>query len=90
MCVDVLYISNVIIVAKCPYGCVLMCCILAMLLLQRHAKMDVRASNNIVHLWTCSDSCFALAELINYLSKDGDLTSQSQQSADSTATPVSI
>ena len=40
--------------------------------------MDIRACNNIVHVWTCSDSCYALTELINYVSRDGDVT----QSAD--------
>lgn len=60
------------------------------LLFQRHAKMDIRASNNIVHLWTCADSCFALTELINYLSKDGDIVGESQLTADRTATPVCL
>ena len=31
-------------------------------------------SSNIVHLRTCYDSCRALAELINYVASDGDLS----------------
>ncbi|KAF6217295.1 hypothetical protein GE061_001649 [Apolygus lucorum] len=36
-------------------------------------KMDLKASNNILHIRTCSDSAAALAQLINYFASDGDL-----------------
>jgi len=53
--------------------------------------MDIRASNNIVHMWTCSDSCYALMELINYLSCDGDFDSSTDMKQPSRAeTPVSL
>jgi len=53
--------------------------------------MDIRASNNIVHIWTCSDSCYALMELINYLSCDRDLDGSSDMKQLSrTETPVSL
>ena len=53
--------------------------------------MDIRASNNIVHIWTCSDSCYALMELINYLSSDGDFAGSSDVKQPSRAeTPVSV
>ena len=40
---------------------------------QKYAKTDLRASNNILHVRTCSDSCRALADLIKYMASDGDL-----------------
>jgi len=55
--------------------------------------MDIRASNNIVHIWTCSDSCYALMELINYLSSDGDFadsTDEMKQPPSRDETPVSV
>ena len=53
--------------------------------------MDIRASNNIVHIWTCSDSCYALTELINYLSSDGDYAGSPDMKQPSRAdTPVSL
>ncbi|KAK2180615.1 hypothetical protein NP493_435g00001 [Ridgeia piscesae] len=39
----------------------------------KYPKLDLRASNNIVHIRTCADSCRALALLLNYLATDGDL-----------------
>ncbi|XP_046401930.1 autophagy-related protein 2 homolog B isoform X2 [Ischnura elegans] len=36
-------------------------------------KVDLRASNNIVHLRTCADSGRALTELLTYFASDGDL-----------------
>ena len=42
------------------------------LTLQRYPKLDLRASNNIVHVRTCSDTCSALSELIQYMADDGD------------------
>jgi len=51
--------------------------------------MDIRASNNIVHIWTCSDSCYALMELINYVSSDGDFTGAADMKQQSRAnTPL--
>lgn len=35
--------------------------------------IDLRASNNIVHIRTCSDSARALMQLITYFASDGDL-----------------
>ena len=54
--------------------------------------MDIRASNNIVHIWTCSDSCYALMELINYLSNDGDFAGSVDETMQSSRadTPVSM
>jgi len=53
--------------------------------------MDIKASNNIVHIWTCSDSCYALMQLINYLSSDGDFAGSSDVKQPSRAeTPVSM
>jgi len=53
--------------------------------------MDIRASNNIVHIWTCSDSCYALMELINYLGRDGDFSGSCDAKEPSRAeTPVSV
>jgi len=51
--------------------------------------MDIRASNNIVHIWTCSDSCYALMELINYVSSDGDFAGAADMKQQSRAnTPL--
>uniref|UniRef100_A0A146KUZ5 Autophagy-related protein 2 n=1 Tax=Lygus hesperus TaxID=30085 RepID=A0A146KUZ5_LYGHE len=36
-------------------------------------KMDLKASNNILNIRTCSDSAAALAQLITYFASDGDL-----------------
>lgn len=35
-------------------------------------RVDLRASNNKVHVRTCADSFKALCRLINYLASDGD------------------
>lgn len=35
--------------------------------------MDLRASNNIVHIRTCPDSARALTDLLAYFAADGDL-----------------
>ena len=35
--------------------------------------MDLKVSNNVIHLRTCADSCSALARLLLYLATDGDL-----------------
>ncbi|XP_054259234.1 autophagy-related protein 2 homolog A [Macrosteles quadrilineatus] len=36
-------------------------------------RVDLRASNNVVHIRTCSDSARLLAQLITYLASSGDL-----------------
>ena len=38
----------------------------------QNPKIDLKVSNNVVHLRTCADSCTALARLILYLANDGD------------------
>lgn len=40
--------------------------------------MDLRASNNILHIRTCPDSARALTELLSYFAGDGDLVHQSE------------
>ncbi|XP_074651009.1 autophagy-related protein 2 homolog B-like [Tubulanus polymorphus] len=40
----------------------------------RHPKIDLRASNNIIHIRTCSDSMRALLQLVQYVASDGDLS----------------
>ncbi|XP_014472680.1 PREDICTED: autophagy-related protein 2 homolog A isoform X2 [Dinoponera quadriceps] len=36
-------------------------------------RVDLRASNNVLHVRTCSDSGRALMQLLNYIASDGDL-----------------
>lgn len=36
-------------------------------------RVDLRASNNVLHIRTCSDSALALAQLITYFASYGDL-----------------
>lgn len=38
-------------------------------------RIDLRASNNVLHIRTCADSGKALTELLTYFASDGDLTS---------------
>nr|XP_050867799.1 autophagy-related protein 2 homolog A isoform X1 [Vespula vulgaris] len=38
-------------------------------------RVDLRASNNVLHVRTCSDSGRALTQLLTYFASDGDLTS---------------
>lgn len=45
-----------------------------------HPKLDLRATNNIVHIRTCADSCRALQNLITYFANDGDLLSETSLS----------
>ncbi|XP_031784416.1 autophagy-related protein 2 homolog A [Nasonia vitripennis] len=40
-------------------------------------RVDLRASNNVLHVRTCSDSGRALMQLLTYFASDGDLTSNS-------------
>lgn len=41
---------------------------------QPHPKVDLRASGNVAHVWTCADSAKAVAELLMYFASDGDFT----------------
>ncbi|KAK3878072.1 hypothetical protein Pcinc_017284 [Petrolisthes cinctipes] len=43
---------------------------------EKKPKIDLIASNNIIHIRTCADSCKALLELMIYLASDGDLTKE--------------
>ncbi|KAK6635316.1 hypothetical protein RUM44_000567 [Polyplax serrata] len=40
---------------------------------QVNPKIDLRASANVAHIWTCSDSARALTDLLMYFASDGDL-----------------
>ena len=40
---------------------------------QMNPKIDLRASANVAHIWTCSDSAKALADLLMYFASDGDI-----------------
>lgn len=58
----------------------------------RYPKLDLRASNNIVHVRTCSDTCSALAELIKYIASDADCAEEGDKdtaSISSQMAPVS-
>nr|XP_018917848.1 PREDICTED: autophagy-related protein 2 homolog B isoform X1 [Bemisia tabaci] len=39
-------------------------------------KIDLRASNNIVHVRTCSDSACILLQLLSYIASDGDIATE--------------
>nr|UXP86414.1 atg2 [Procambarus clarkii] len=43
---------------------------------EKKPKIDLLASNNMIHIRTCADSCKALLELMIYLASDGDLTKE--------------
>ncbi|XP_015509682.1 autophagy-related protein 2 homolog B [Neodiprion lecontei] len=51
-------------------------------------RIDLRASNNVLHVRTCSDSGRALMQLLTYFASDGDLL-QCSKSSDSIAVPTS-
>ncbi|CAN8009581.1 unnamed protein product, partial [Ixodes pacificus] len=51
--------------------------------------IDLRASNNIVHVRTCADSCRALQCLLAYFAGDGDLIDETAASTDVT-TPENL
>ncbi|XP_012275672.1 autophagy-related protein 2 homolog B isoform X2 [Orussus abietinus] len=51
-------------------------------------RVDLRASNNILHVRTCSDSGRALMQLLTYFASDGDLSSRAD-STESIAVPSS-
>ncbi|KAK2581702.1 hypothetical protein KPH14_002189 [Odynerus spinipes] len=51
-------------------------------------RVDLRASNNVLHVRTCSDSGRALTQLLTYFASDGDLTSNTG-STESIAVPSS-
>lgn len=38
-------------------------------------RVDLRASNNVLHVRTCSDSCRPLMQLLTYFANDGDIAS---------------
>lgn len=40
---------------------------------QSQPLFELRCSNNVVHLYTCADSCAALVNLLQYLVAQGDL-----------------
>lgn len=52
-------------------------------------RIDLRASNNILHVRTCSDSCRALMQLLTYFASDGDLVPINCESTESIAVPGS-
>lgn len=54
---------------------------------EKKPKIDLVASNNIIHIRTCADSCKALLELLIYLASDGDLTKEASSSNASLAAP---
>lgn len=55
---------------------------------QGHPQVELRMSNNTVHVRTCSDSCSALLQLIQYIAADGDLVpSYEPETPDSAKTP---
>lgn len=49
-------------------------------------KRDVTLGSNRINVRTCSDSCIALMELIQYIANDGDLTHDSADDVSSTTT----
>ncbi|XP_071454260.1 autophagy-related protein 2 homolog A [Hetaerina americana] len=49
-------------------------------------KVDLRASNNVVHLRTCADSGRALTELLTYFASDGDLAGAEGMASDASST----
>lgn len=51
-------------------------------------RVELRASNNVFHIRTCSDSCRALMQLLTYFAYDGDLTPNTG-STESIAVPSS-
>lgn len=53
-----------------------------------HPQSELRMSNNTVNVRTCSDSCSALLQLIQYIAADGDLVpSYEPEVPDATKTP---
>ncbi|KAG7163547.1 autophagy-related protein 2 homolog A-like [Homarus americanus] len=52
-------------------------------------KIDLLASNNVIHIRTCADSCKALLELLIYLASDGDLTKEVSLTPTTVAEPTS-
>ncbi|XP_031843330.1 autophagy-related 2 [Nomia melanderi] len=51
-------------------------------------RVDLRASNNVLHIRTCSDSGRALIQLLTYFASDGDLAPNTE-SMESTTVPSS-
>ena len=55
---------------------------------QGHPQVELRMSNNTVNVRTCSDSCSALLQLIQYIAADGDLVPRyEQEEPDAVKTP---
>ncbi|KAK0093179.1 hypothetical protein PV326_014144 [Microctonus aethiopoides] len=52
-------------------------------------RVDLRASNNVLHVRTCSDSGRALTQLLTYFASDGDLVANNAGSTESIAVPSS-
>ncbi|XP_069689778.1 autophagy-related protein 2 homolog B isoform X2 [Periplaneta americana] len=46
-------------------------------------RVDLRASNNVLHIRTCADSGKALTDLLTYFASDGDLMDESENSESS-------
>ncbi|XP_071542076.1 autophagy-related protein 2 homolog A [Panulirus ornatus] len=55
---------------------------------EKKPKIDLMASNNVIHIRTCADSCKALLELLIYLASDGDLTKEALLTTATTAAPT--
>lgn len=51
-------------------------------------RVDLRASNNVLHIRTCSDSARLLAQLIVYLASYGDLGDLSASEPPPSTTPT--
>lgn len=55
---------------------------------QSHPQVELRMSNNAVNVRTCSDSCSALLQLVQYIAADGDLVpSYEPEPPDTAKTP---
>jgi len=53
-------------------------------------RVDLRASSNILHVRTCSDSGRALMQLLTYIANDGDLQQPSSATSNSSTESISI
>lgn len=54
---------------------------------EKKPKIDLVASNNVIHIRTCADSCKSLLELLIYLASDGDLTQEASLTTETTVIP---
>ncbi|KAK8735432.1 hypothetical protein OTU49_005389 [Cherax quadricarinatus] len=57
---------------------------------EKKPKFDLLASNNMIHVRTCADSCKALLELLIYFASDGDLTKEASTVTTTEAAPAKI